>query len=157
MGNAPNNALINEIMALKIASLEELRAKYAALFGQESPCSTNKVFLWRRIAYRLQELEYSGLPEDTKNRIEELVERYDPINNKTIRPKNPVVKNGNRGRDARLPIPGAIIRKEYKGQILEVKILEHGFEYQSRTYKTLSAVAKAVTGDHWNGFKFFRP
>ena len=156
MENAPNSALINAIMALKTASLEELKAKYATILGQASPCSNNKAYLWRKIAYRLQEVEYGGLSPETRSRISELIERYDPVNNKMFRPQNDPGKNKGNGRDTRLPIPGAIIRKEYKGQILEVKVLEQGFEYQERTYGTLSAVAKAVTGAHWNGHLFFK-
>ncbi|MBF0595562.1 MAG: DUF2924 domain-containing protein [Candidatus Omnitrophica bacterium] len=154
---SPKKPLIERIMALKEASIASLRAQHDALYGPKTPCSNNKIFLWRKIAYRLQELEYGGLPDDTKSRINELIKRYDPVNNKALRPKKTTGHNATNGRDTRLPIPGAIIRKEYKGQTLEVKVLENGFEYQSRVYKTLSAVAKAVTGDHWNGFLFFKP
>ncbi len=157
MAQAPDNSLITEIMALKNAPLEAIKAKYAALYGQDSPSSSNKVFLWRKIAYRLQELEYGGLPDDTKNRINELIKRYDPVNNNTLRPKKNPGKEGKNGRDKRLPIPGAIIRKEYKDQLIEVKVLENGFEYQGKAYKTLSSVATAVTGDHVNGYTFFKP
>ena len=157
MAQAPDNSLITEIMALKNAALEDIKDKYAELFGQETPCSSNKIFLWRKIAYRLQELEYGGLPDDTKNRINELIERYDPVNNKMLRPQNAPGKNKINDRDTRLPIPGAIIRKDYKGQVLEVKVLEKGFEFEGQAYKTLSAVAKKVTGDHWNGYLFFKP
>jgi hypothetical protein len=58
MAQAPNNSLITEIMALKKASLEEIKAKYAEVFGQDTPASNNKIFLWRKIAYRLQENQY---------------------------------------------------------------------------------------------------
>ncbi len=157
MAQTTNNSLITEIMALKNAPLEAIKAKYAALYGQDSPSSSNKVFLWRKIAYRLQALEYGGLPDDTKNRINELIKRYDPVNNNTLRPKKNPGKEGKNGRDKRLPIPGAIIRKEYKDQLIEVKVLENGFEYQGKGYKTLSSVATAVTGDHVNGYTFFKP
>lgn len=147
--------LINQIMVLKSASSKELKAKYAELFGQGSPSSNNKVFLWRKIAWRLQEITSGGLAAETKNRINGLIEEYDPINNKTFRPQNAANKATGQ-RDTRLPIPGAIIRKEYKGRSLEVKVLEKGFEYDGRQYRTLSAVAKAVTGAHWNGHLFFK-
>ncbi|NTV28768.1 MAG: DUF2924 domain-containing protein [Candidatus Omnitrophica bacterium] len=153
----PKKPLIERIMALKEASLEALKAEYGALYGQESPCSSNKVLLWRKIAYRMQELQYGGLRDDTKNKINELIERYDPVNNNTLRPKKNPGKEGKNGRDKRLPIPGAIIRKEYKDQLIEVKVLENGFEYQGKAYKTLSSVATAVTGDHVNGYTFFKP
>lgn len=87
-----------------------------------------------------------------RDRIQELIRTYDPINKiavKTNAGKTAV------GRDVRLPMPGSFIIKTYKGNRIEVKVLESGFEYQGAMYKNLSAVAKAVTGDHWNGFMFF--
>jgi hypothetical protein len=153
----PQKPIIEQIMALKEASLETIQARYSALFGEGSPCSNNKAYLWRKIAYRLQEIEYGGLSPETQSRISALIERYDPVNNKMLRTQTAPGKDKTNGRDTRLPIPGAIIRKEYKGQVLEVKVLEKGFEYQGQTYKTLSAVAKVVTGDHWNGYLFFKP
>ncbi len=153
----PKIPLIESIMTLKEASLEALQAQYRALFGQETPCSNNRAFLWRKIAYKLQEIKYGGLSAETQSRISELISRYDPINNKMLRPQKTQEKNRTGERDTRLPIPGAIIRKEYKGQVLEVKVREKGFEYQGQVDRTLSAVAKAVTGDHWNGYLFFKP
>ncbi|MDP8265926.1 MAG: DUF2924 domain-containing protein [Candidatus Aceula meridiana] len=152
-----SESTIAEIMKLKKMPLDELQKKYKEVFESKEMPSSNKVLLWRKIAYRLQELEYGGLSNDTKNRINELIERYDPINNKMLRPQKALNKVKGAGRDTRLPIPGAIIRKEYKGQILEVKVLEKGFEYQGQAYRTLSAVATAVTGIHWNGYLFFKP
>ena len=149
--------IIDQIMVLKDQPLDDLKAKYEEVFSGEKATSNNKVLLWRKIAWRLQEIEYGGLSQDTKSRINELIEDYDPINNKMLRPQPAQTKEKPNGRDTRLPIPGAIIRKEYKGQVLEVKVLEKGFEYQGKPYKTLSAVAKAITGDHWNGYLFFKP
>lgn len=158
MEQASNNGLIAGIMALKTASLEELRTKYKEVFNEESPNSKNRVHLWRKIAFRLQEIEYGGLSENAKSRISDLIERYDPVNNKTLRPEpTPEEKRSRKttSRDKRLPIPGAIIRKEYKGRMLEVRVMEKGFEYESKPYNTLSAIAKEITGAHWNGFLFF--
>jgi hypothetical protein len=56
----------------------------------------------------------------------------------------------------RLPPPGSILTRPYKGDVVQVKVLEHGFEYQGQVYQSLSAVAKAVTGSHCNGFLFFK-
>jgi hypothetical protein len=56
----------------------------------------------------------------------------------------------------RLPPPGSVLTRPYKGDVVQVKLLEHGFEYQGQVYKSLSAVAKAVTGSHCNGFLFFK-
>ena len=58
--------------------------------------------------------------------------------------------------DDRLPEPGTVITREYKGRMLEVTVLETGFEHEGETYRTLSAVAKAITGSHCNGYLWFR-
>jgi hypothetical protein len=156
---APNDALISQIMALKNATLEELKAKYTEIFGQEIPCSGNKVFLWRRIAHRLQEVAYGELSDKAHGRIKTLIAQYDPVNNKALRPANaPANTEGKRkkqSRDMRLPIPGTVITKEYKAQTIEVRVLEKGFEYKGKVYKSLTAIAKEITNAHWNGFLFF--
>ncbi|MFM8474893.1 MAG: DUF2924 domain-containing protein [Planctomycetaceae bacterium] len=58
--------------------------------------------------------------------------------------------------DSRLPLPGTILVREYKGCSVQVRVLEQGFEYAGQTWRSLSAVAKAVTGTHINGFLFFK-
>ena len=143
-----------EIIELKEKSLEELKAKYVDLFGQE-PTSNNKIFLWRKIAYRIQELEHGGLSVETQTRITDLIERYDPVNNKTLRPEGEAPRKDFTSYDRRLPVPGTVITKEYKGKSLAVKVLVKGFEFNGKTYKSLTAIAKEVTGAHWNGYLFF--
>jgi len=55
----------------------------------------------------------------------------------------------------RLPMPGAMLTRQYRGQTIQVMVLPNGFEYEGQIYRSLSAVAKAVTGSHWNGYGFF--
>ena len=149
---------LSQIMELKEKSLGELKTKYEELFpGQKVP-SNNKVFLWRKITYRLQELEYGGISAETQSKIQQLIQQYDPINNKALRPDNipeNQPKKSGISRDKRLPIPGTVITKEYKGISLQIKVLKSGFEYNSKVYTTLTAIAKEVTGAHWNGYLFF--
>lgn len=116
------------------------------------------MYLWRKIAWRIQELKYGGLSDEAQGKIQELIQKYDPINNKALRPEvisNEPCKKKGLSRDNRLPIPGTVITKEYKGNSIEVKILGNGFEYKSKVYKSLSSIAKEVTGAHWNGYLFF--
>lgn len=151
--------ILEQIMALKNASVLELQKKYSELFEGRKVPSNNKVFLWRKIAYRMQELEYGSIPAETQDKIQELITKYDPVNNKSLRPDNASgnqAKKTRLSRDKRLPIPGTVVTKEYKGIILQVKILESGFEYNGKVYKSLTAIAKEVTGAHWNGFLFFQ-
>ena len=145
--------ILEQILALKEASISELHNKYSEVFdGKKSP-SNNKTYLWQKIVYRIQELEYGGLPDDAQNKVKELAQEYDPINNKALRPDE--VKNHCLSRDKRLPMPGTIITKEYKDITVEIKVLEKGFEYNSKVYKSLTAIAKEITGCHWNGYLFF--
>ena len=60
------------------------------------------------------------------------------------------------GDDDRLPPPGSLITRPYKGGVVQVKVLRDGFVYAGAVYPSLSAVAKAVTGSHCNGFLFFK-
>jgi len=133
-----------------MTSINELQRKYAELFGSD-PASTHKKFLERKIAYRVQELARGGFSPELLSQINGMIKSYDPINHLSIKAKSRTVT----GRDPRLPMPGSLITKNYKGQKIEVKVLEKGFECQDVIYKNLSAVAKIVTGDHWNGYMFF--
>jgi len=149
---------LSEIMELKEKPLAELKAKYEELFSDQKAPSNNKVFIWRKIAYRLQELEYGGISTETQTKIQQLIQQYDPINNKALRPDAAIenrTKKQDLSRDKRLPVPGTVIIKEYKGIKLEVKILESGFEYHNKIYRSLTAIAKEVTRAHWNGYLFF--
>jgi len=148
-----NEPILSQIMALKNASITELKQKYSELFDGKKAPSNNKTYLWQRIAYRIQELKYGDLAEEAHNKVKEMAKEYDPINNKALRPG--IVKRYRLSRDQRLPIPGTIITKEYKGITVEVKVLNKGFEYKNKAYKSLTAISKEVTGCHWNGYLFF--
>jgi len=148
-----------QIQGLKNAPLSTIQERYKELFNvAEAPCA-NKPYLIKKIAYKLQEMAHGDLSDDAKMQIIDLIEKYDPINNKALRPQ--VVSGGKNVvaipflRDKRLPIPGTAIQKKYKGQDYLVKVLEKGFEYKDKYYKSLSAVAYEITGAHWNGFSFF--
>jgi len=151
------NTVVSQIMELKTKSLEELKVKYEELFNGKKAPSNNKIFLWRRLAYRIQEINYQGLSDYTQTRLNDLIERYDPVNNKSLRPNQSTqeVTPRHSTRDKRLPIPGSLIVKVYKDQRLEIKVLEDAFEFRGKTYKTLSAIAGEVTEAHWNGYLFF--
>jgi len=150
--------LITEIMALRNASIDELVKKYSELFPGKKAPTNNKIFLWKQIAHKMQELEYGGLSTEAENRLKGLIQKYDPINNKLYRPKEESGQNLEKHsslKDNRLPIPGSTITKTYKGNDIQVKVLEKGFEYKGKVCKSLSAIAKEITGNHWNGYIFF--
>jgi hypothetical protein len=61
-----------------------------------------------------------------------------------------------RSPDPRLPKAGTVLNRRYRNQLHQVQILANGFAYKHSTYRSLSAVAQAITGSHCNGFWFFR-
>lgn len=150
-------SVVSRIMAIKDLPSKDLQKKYEEVLGKK-PASNNRIYLWRRIAYRMQEIEFGGLPEEAQTKIQELIKEHDPINAIATRPKLASGKESSPKkplRDRRLPIPGTIITKSYKGLKIEVKTLEKGFEYKNVVYRSLTAIAKEITGAHWNGFLFF--
>jgi len=148
-----------EVALLKGMAVAELRAKYAEVFGEETR-SHHKEFLVKRIAWRLQSLEEGDLSERARKRAAELGNDADI---RVIAPRTPAKGTPERTRiaeiriseDKRLPMPGTVLTRDYKGRTIVVTILPHGFEYEGTVYKSLSAVAKVVTGTHWNGYHFF--
>ena len=149
--------IASKVKALQGMSVEALRSEYRKLYGEETT-AINKDFLLKKVAWRIQELEYGGVGEDVKEKALGIVESLQlPGRIPTSKPqrKNKPVVPGKAKKDNRLPMPGAVITKEYKGTTVRVEVLEDGFEYDGCKFKSLSAIAKAVTGSHWNGYKFF--
>jgi hypothetical protein len=144
-----------EIDGLRQQTVGQLKAKYLEVLGQESR-SNHKQYLIRRIAWRLQAKAEGGLSERARQRAVALAEEADL----RIRAPESFLKElseptGKRSRDPRLPAPGTRLAREFRGQSVSVGVLEKGFRYQERVYKSLSAVARQVTGAQWNGFAFF--
>jgi hypothetical protein len=152
-----------EIEALRHMTVGQLKLKYAEVFGEETR-SSHKQFLFRRIAWRIQALAEGGLSERARRRALEIANDADlrvraP---KTTFQQDFSLSSGNavKGRvaakaDPRLPAPGGFVERRYKGRNIVVKVREEGFEYEGQLYKSLSAIAREVTGTKWNGFLFF--
>lgn len=149
--------VITEIESLQKCTFRELQLRHATLFG-ETPLPRNKHWLIKRIAWRLQANAEGDLSERAKARIAELANDADlrimaPRTPEASVPKPaPPVETV----DSRLPMPGTVLTRRYKGHMLQVTVLAEGFHYEGVVYRTLSAVAKAITGTHCNGFLFFR-
>jgi hypothetical protein len=145
-----------EITALKRMTVPELRRRYAQVFGEDTT-SRHKEYLIRRIVWRLQVNQEGGLSERAKRRARDLATESDVrLTAPRPRPVDPAAAPIEFPQDDRLPMPGAIITRRYKNRTIEVRVLPKGFEYEGEVYRTLSAVAKKVTGTHWNGYGFFR-
>ena len=137
----------------------QLQQRYAEVCG-EQPRSRHRQWLIRRIAWRLQAQAEGNLSERARQRAEELANdadvRVTPPKTLVIPLKATRAEPPNQAADPRLPGPGTAIIRKYKGRTLEVRVLADGFEYAGEKYGSLSAVAKAITGSHVNGFRFFR-
>jgi len=153
--------IAKEIAALERMSVGQLQDCYVDVFG-EAVRSRHRTYLARRIAWRLQAQAEGGLSERALKRAEELVNdadvRVTPPKGEALvelMPPANVVRIPVSS-DPRLPPPGIAISRKYKGQTLRVVVTGDGFEYLGERYKSLSAIAKQVTGTHINGFRFFR-
>ncbi len=157
------DTVIAQILALKKMTVRELKVKWRELYDEDSR-SCNRAYLWRRLAWRVQEIAYGGLSERAKARIAEL-NKDDDLRMLPPRGWQPPAAGDNdqRGpktvarplRDPRLPRPGSTLTRIYRGHEIRVAILEDGFEYEGRHYASLSALAREITGQRWNGLLFF--
>lgn len=153
--------ITKEIATLERMTVDQLRDKYADVFGEETR-GRHKQWLIKRIAWRLQALEEGDLSERARQRAAELANDADL---RVTAPRKLARSADSAGRtktlpcdlscDSRLPMPGTILTRQYKGRSIQVKVLQTGFEFEGEIYKSLSAVSKAITGSHWNGYHFF--
>ena len=143
-----------QLHALRGLSTPQLRARYCELFGEETT-SHNRDFLFKRIAWRLQEQAFGGLSQRTKTRLAELVDES-LIRVRPPQDFQPRVDAGP-APETQPPTPatGQIISRVYKGQRIDVEVLDNGFRHDGVVYASLSAVAKSITGSHCSGRAFF--
>jgi hypothetical protein len=152
--------IAKEVAALRRMTVKELRSRYAEVFGEPTN-GNHKVWLTRRIAWRLQALAEGDLSERARRRAAELANDADlrlnpPKALPAAAPEELTTTRVMRFQpDDRLPPPGTILTRKYKSQTLQVQVLAEGFEFEGQVYGSLSAVAKAITGSHCNGFLFF--
>lgn len=149
-------SLKKELAALERMTVGELQQRYVEAFGEQVR-SRHRQYLIRRIAWRLQANAEGGLSERALRRAEELADIADAC----VTPPRPTPIRRLTGRttrnrsDPRLPPIGAAVTRDYKGRDITVTVLTDGFEHDGERYRSLTAVAKAITGQHINGFRFF--
>lgn len=136
-----------EVVALRHMSTQELLARYAELFGEDVWKTGNRVWLVRRIAWRLQALDEGDLTERARRRAAELANdadlRLSPPRPHKPRPKAIVQAVTRRAIKRNIPHlrPGTVLARKYRGEMLEVRVLIDGFAFEGTTYASLSAVA----------------
>jgi hypothetical protein len=132
------------VAALKTTPTLDLKQQWRELFDSEPP-PFNRQYLVTRLAYRIQELAYGGLKPETIRRLERLGEELDGGDKR---------KRGIRV-DLDRPITGTRLLREWQGVEQIVTVTAVGYEWRGRPYKSLSAIARAITGTRWNGWTFF--
>ena len=149
-------AISSEIDDLAHKTVAQLQNRYREVFGETSR-SNHKQFLIRRIAWRLQALAEGDLSERARERALSLAQDADL---RLRAPQSSVWQPGTaaacgRHRDSRLPRPGTILTRTFRSRNVSVEVLERGFEYEGAVYRSLSAIARQISGTQWNGFSFF--
>ena len=138
-----NDPVLARLAALKTTPTPQIKEQWRQLFEGEPP-AFNRRYLESRLAYRIQELAYGGLKPDTVRRLEKLGEELD--GGRVDVRKRPANDR---------PISGTRLIRDYQGVEHCVTVRDNDFEYQGRPYKSLSAIARAITGTQWNGVIFF--
>ncbi|MBI3131511.1 MAG: DUF2924 domain-containing protein [Acidobacteria bacterium] len=161
-------ALATEARAMRatvaaLAELEEmglaaLRERYRELYGEEAR-SKNLPYLRKKLAFRIQERAEGGLSPRARARLVEIGPAELPVKvapKRTVPAPRPVeARVPAKDRDARLPEAGTVLVREHNGLAHEVEVRAESFRYRGKDYRSLSAIAKEITGTAWNGFLFF--
>jgi hypothetical protein len=135
-----DKSVVRQIIELENKSVEELREIYDKIMPSPIKTHVSKDYLKPRIAYRLQELALGELKDEIKSKLLKIANNHD---------------HPNRIETKKL-LPGTKICKKWGDIIHEVEVLRDGFVYAGQNFKSLSAIAKVITGTKWNGFKFFK-
>ena len=135
--------ILARLAALKNMTVNELKADWQALFDAPAP-NNSRTFLESRLAYRIQELIYGGPDKQTRRLLDLLADEVEG----TLTRKAQIA-------DPRNPLVGTKLIREWDGIAHTVTVLKEGFEWGGQRYKSLSAVARAITGTRWNGYRFF--
>ena len=140
---APDRAaLAEEIAGLSKAGIADLREHWKTLYGRQPPGGLGRSFLVRAIAYRLQEQAFGGLKPSTRRLLARVAEEA-AAGSSLKRP--PVRKAG----------MGTILVREWQGNAHRVTVLGDGVSFNGKRYRSLSEVAREITGSRWSGPRFF--
>lgn len=144
---AKQPGVLKQLAELDGLSTEDLKARWMTLDGKEPP-KFNRQLLIKRLAYRIQEIAHGGLTDDDRARMDQVLDEqgFNDIG---------VKLGGGKAGPVDRPIPGTRLVREWRGERHEVTVLAEGFEYRGRPYRSLSALARQITGTAWNGVIFF--
>jgi hypothetical protein len=142
VGSLDREALAAEIGNLSKLGIDELRERWKAMFAKAPSRDISRSFMTRAIAYRLQEKAFGGLKPSTQRLLAEF--NHDDANGSTFAEA-----------PSRIVRPGAVLVRVWRGISHQVSVLEKGFSFRSKRYRSLSEVAREITGTRWSGPLFF--
>jgi len=138
--------VLTQLAGLTRMAHNALREQWQVLYGTEPPASYNKAQLVRRLAWRIQEIHFGGLSEKAQRRLRDIADEDELAGGKRRRRKR-------RGTSI---APGTRLIRHWQGvEHVVVATADGDFEWNDRRYRTLSAVAKAISGQHTSGPRFF--
>jgi hypothetical protein len=142
-----DNDIIRELAALDNMPFKELKQRWHDAFGAEPP-GYNRIFLTKRLSYHIQEQAYGGISEPTRAKLSRLLktEGYDEIGRPTATPGTLLPET---------MVAGTVLVRHFNEKRYTVTVLEDGYEFEGRPYRSLSAIARRITGTNWNGPAFF--
>lgn len=139
-----DKTVLAQVVALEGMPFADLKEKYRVLYGKEPPSRSRKQVI-ARLAYRIQEIAYGGLSSEARERLTAIGEAYG------IPGKEKKQSKERKG----APAPGTKLVREYLGERHEIVVLDKGFQYRNGVYRSLSSIAKEITGSHMSGPAFF--
>ena len=133
-------SVASQLVELRAMDVASLHARYVELFGRE-PRSRHREHLYRKVAFKIQERAFGGLSAVARKRLDGLIAEIEL-------PTAPPMRDG--------LAPGSVLSRVWHDRRIEVRVLDDGrFEFEGATYRSLSAIARKVTGSAWNGPLFF--
>lgn len=146
-----SNPILPQVAALPNLPTAELKRLWLELNGKEAP-PYNRPYLVKRLAYRLQELRFGGLPDSAHFTMRAVLQ---DIGADELASPRPSGRNTQHRRNSDSLVAGTRLIRDWQGSRHEVTVLPNGYEYGGRRYRSLSAIARAITGTQWNGPAFF--
>lgn len=143
--------LLRQITEIKTLPISALKERWEVLIGTKPP-AYNRTYLENRIIYRLQEIAYGGVTTETREQMTALLEAsgHDKQGRQSFQTKEQLKKE-----KANRLLPGIRLVREWKGKTYDVVVTSHGYEMNGFLYRSLTAIAKVITGQHCNGWTFF--
>lgn len=134
--------LATRLRVLEQMDCAALRGEWRRLYRVQPPTRVSRDLLMLGVAWKIQEQAFGGLGDATRRRLGDLAQTLERVGDVT------------RSRVARLR-PGAKLVREWHGKTHTVTVCEDGFEWQGRHWRSLSVIAREITGGHWSGPRFF--